>query len=47
MEEHCFNLVMAMLGNHTCNEGYNVGGLINNANLLHKSQDIIDVMNIK
>ena len=31
MEEHCFNLVMAMLGNHIYNEGYNVGVLISNA----------------
>ena len=27
----CFNLVMAMIGNHTCTEGYNVGVLISNA----------------
>ena len=31
MEEHCFNLVMAMLLNRTCNEGYKVGVLNSNA----------------
>ena len=31
MGEHCFNPVVAMLGNHTCNEAYNVGVVISNA----------------
>ena len=31
MEEHCFNLVMTMLGNHTCTEGYDVAILISKA----------------
>ena len=42
------NLVMAMLGNHTCTEGYNVGVLISNAicYIQCKSQGVIDIMNI-
>ena len=31
MEKHFINLDMAMLGNHTCTEGYNVGVLISKA----------------
>ena len=44
MEEHCLNLIVAMLGNHTCNEGYNVDVLISNA-ICYISHKVLLILN--